>query len=52
MTHDHKRHHTTPLFAVMNVLDGRIIRECHSRHPHQERLKFLMLIKLSEPNDK
>src|SRR6059036_2192578 len=41
MTHDYKRNGTTTLFAAMNVLDGKVIGECHSRHRHQEWLKFL-----------
>src|SRR5450631_2634119 len=41
MTHDYKRHGTTTLFAALNVLDGKVIGECHQRHRHQEWLKFL-----------
>jgi transposase len=41
VTHDYKRHGTTSLFAALNVLDGRVIGECHQRHRHQEFLKFL-----------
>jgi transposase len=41
MTHDYKRNGTTTLFAAMNVLDGKVIGECHGRHRHQEWLKFL-----------
>ena len=41
MTHDYKRHGTTTLFAALNVLDGKVIGECHGRHRHQEWLKFL-----------
>ena len=41
MTHDYKRHGTTTLFAALNVLEGKVIGECHSRHRHQEWLKFL-----------
>ena len=41
MTHDYKRNGTTTLFAALNVLDGQVIGECHSRHRHQEWLKFL-----------
>src|SRR5881409_1929512 len=32
---------TTTLFAALNVLDGKVIGECHGRHRHQEWLKFL-----------
>ena len=41
MTHDYKRNGTTALFAALNVLDGRVIGECHLRHRHQEFLGFL-----------
>ena len=52
MTHDYKRNGTTSLFAAMNVVDGTVISQCHSRHRHQEWLKFLKLIKKSVPHDK
>ena len=29
------------LFAALNVLDGKVIGECHARHRHQEWLRFL-----------
>jgi transposase len=38
---DYKRNGTTTLFAALNVLDGKVIGECHGRHRHQEWLKFL-----------
>jgi transposase len=41
MTHDYKRNGTTTLFAALNVLEGKIIGQCHARHRHQEWLKFL-----------
>jgi transposase len=41
MTHDYKRNGTTTLFAALNVLEGKVIGECHARHRHQEWLKFL-----------
>jgi len=41
MTHDYKRNGTTTLFAALNVLDGKVIGECHPRHRHQEWLRFL-----------
>jgi len=40
-THDYKRNGTTTLFAALNVLDGKVIGECHGRHRHQEWLRFL-----------
>ena len=44
MTHDHKRHGTTTLFAALNTLDGSVMATCMERHRHQEWLKFLRLI--------
>jgi transposase len=41
LTHDYKRNGTTTLFAALNLLDGKVIGECHARHRHQEWLKFL-----------
>ena len=41
MTHDYKRNGTASLFAALNILDGKVIGECYSRHRHQEFLKFL-----------
>jgi len=41
MTHDYKRHGTTPLFAALDVLDGRVIGQCMARHRHQEFIRFL-----------
>jgi transposase len=41
LTHDSKRNGTTPLFAALNMLEGKVIGECHGRHRHQEWLKFL-----------
>jgi transposase len=41
MTHDYQRNGTTTLFAALNVLDGKVMGECHGRHRHQEWLKFL-----------
>ena len=41
MTHDYKRNGTTTLFAALEILQGKVIGECHSRHRHQEFLKFL-----------
>jgi transcriptional regulator with XRE-family HTH domain/transposase len=41
MTHDYKRNGTTCLFAALEVLQGRVIGQCYSRHRHQEFLRFL-----------
>ena len=51
MTHDYKRGGTTSLFAAMNVKDGTIISQCHSRHRHQEWLKFLKHVVASVPGE-
>lgn len=40
-THDYKRNGTTTLFAALNVLNGKMVGQCHARHRHQEWLKFL-----------
>ena len=40
-THDYIRHGTTSLFAALNILTGEVTGSCHSRHRHQEFLKFL-----------
>jgi len=40
-THDDKRNGTTTLFAALDVLQGKVIGQCHPRHRHQEWLKFL-----------
>ena len=40
-THDYKRNGTTTLFAALNMLNGKVIGQCQSRHRHQEWLKFM-----------
>ena len=49
MTHDYKRHGTTTLFAALNVLDGKVIGQCMSRHRHQEFIRFLNQINRQTP---
>jgi len=51
MTHDYKRNGTTTLFAALNVLDGKVIGQCHCRHRHQEWLKFLRRLDREFPRD-
>jgi len=41
MTHDYKRNGTTCLFAALELLQGKVIGQCYTRHRHQEFLKFL-----------
>ncbi len=43
-THDYKRNGTTTLFAALDVLKGKVIGECRTRHRHQEFLQFLRRI--------
>jgi len=49
MTHDYKRNGTTTLFAALEVLQGRVIGQCHERHRHQEFLRFLRTIDRDTP---
>ncbi len=44
MTHDYKRNGTTTLFAALDLLQGKVIGDCHKRHRHQEFLQFLRRI--------
>jgi transposase len=50
-THDYKRHGTTTLFAALEVVEGRVIGECYSRHRHQEFLKFLRRLDAEFPGE-
>lgn len=52
MTHDYKRNGTTTLFAALDLLEGKVIGNCYSRHRHQEFLKFLRRIDREFPGDK
>ena len=52
MTHDYKRNGTSTLFAALNTLNGRVIRQHERRHRHQEWLKFLKLLDAQSPPDK
>jgi hypothetical protein len=40
------------LFAALNVLDGRVIGQCMSRHPHQEFIRFLTQINRQTPAER
>ncbi|MEO6202470.1 MAG: IS630 family transposase [Nitrospirales bacterium] len=51
MTHDYKRHGTTCLFAALEVLQGKVIGQCFSRHRHQECLKFLRRLDAEFPGE-
>ena len=52
MTHDYKRNGTTPLFAALNVIDGRVIGRCMQRHRHQEFIRFLNAVEAEVPAGK
>jgi transposase len=52
MTHDYKRHGTTTLFAALNVLEGKVIGQCMSRHRHQEFILFLNKINRETPAER
>jgi transposase len=51
ITHDYKRNGTTTLFAALDVLQGKVIGECRTRHRHQEFLKFLRRIDREFPGN-
>jgi transposase len=48
-THDYKRNGTTTLFAALDVLQGKVIGQCHPHHRHQEWLRFLKRIDREYP---
>ena len=49
-THDYQRHGTTSLFAALDVATGKVIGHCHSRHRHQEFIRFLERIEGEVPS--
>jgi transposase len=44
MTHHYQRNGTTTLFAAWDLVQGKVIGDCHKRHRHQEFLSFLRRI--------
>jgi transposase len=52
VTHDYKRHGTTTLFAALDILEGKVIRQCMNRHRHQEFIRFLNVIDARVPRKK
>jgi len=50
-THDYERHGTLTLFAALNMLDGKVIGECHRRHRGKEFILFLRCIDAETPKD-
>ena len=51
MTHDYKRNGTTCLFAALDILQGKVIGQCYTRHRHQEFLRFLRRLDAEFPGD-
>jgi transposase len=51
MTHDYQRNGATTLFAALNLLQGKVLGDCHKRHRHREFLKFLRRIDREFPGD-
>jgi hypothetical protein len=49
MTHDHKRHGTTTLFAALDVKAGTVIGQRMLRHRAAESIRFLRLIDRQTP---
>jgi transposase/transcriptional regulator with XRE-family HTH domain len=49
MTHDYKRNGTTCLFAALELLQGKVIGQCFTRHRHQEFLRFMRRIDAAFP---
>src|SRR5271169_542883 len=52
MTHDYIRNGTTTLFAALDVLEGKVIGQCMSRHRHQEFIRFLNKINRETPAER
>ena len=50
-THDYKRHGTTTLFAAFNILNGKVIGTCQSRHRSREFIRFLNQLEKELPTD-
>ena len=50
-SHDYRRHGTTTLFAALNMLDGKVIGECLSRHRSEDFIRFLRRIDRETPTD-
>ena len=51
MTHEYKRNGTPTQFAALEKLQGKVVGECHSRHRHQEFLKFLRRLDTEFPGN-
>lgn len=51
MTHDHRRHGTTTLFAALDYLDGKLISATKQWHTHIGWLRFLKQIERETPKN-
>ena len=51
VTHDYIRNGTTTLFAALDIVSGKVIAQCKTRHRHQEFLSFLRHIDANVPTD-
>jgi transposase len=49
VTHDHKRHATTDVFAALNVVTGEVLYDCRKSHKGTDVLAFFKLIDLHVP---
>ncbi len=52
MNHEHKRNCTATQFAALDVLEGKVIGQCISRHRHQEFIRFLNTVNRATPKDR
>lgn len=50
-THDYRRYGTTTLFAAFNILTGKVIGTCQTRHRGREFVKFLQQLEREVPPD-
>ena len=50
-THDYKRYGTTTLFAAFNILNGKVMGSCLSRHRSREFLRFIKQLEQEVPPD-
>ena len=50
-THDYRRYGTTTLFAAFNILSGKVIGACQSRHRGREFVQFLQHLEQEVPPD-
>ena len=51
MTHDYKRHGTTPLFAALHMATGEVVGKTYRRHRHQDVLRFLREVEKTVPKE-